>query len=192
MMINQITSVAGGRQRRKRVGRGESSGLGKTCGRGNKGSQARAGSGPHPFHEGGQMPIIRRLPKRGFNNACFRTEYEVVNVGQLELRFAAGAPVDPTTLKAAGLIQGTTGLVKILGDGELKKKLTVSAHAFSTQARTAIEQAGGTASLIPRRDPPALARAKRKAARVAPAAESPSRLEKKKLRRSAQRVETAG
>jgi len=170
MMVNEITSRAGAHKRRKRVGRGESSGHGKTSGRGNKGCKARSGGGPRPLHEGGQMPIFRRLPKRGFSNFHFRVEYQVVNLAALEERFQAGDTVDPAALERAGLIRSSAGPVKILGDGSLTKKLAVTAHAFSSKARAAIEAAGGAVTMLPRRDPAALAKAKRNTAKRARAA----------------------
>ncbi len=170
MMVNEITIRAGAHKRRKRVGRGESSGHGKTCGRGNKGCQARAGGGTRPLHEGGQMPIFRRLPKRGFSNFHFRVEYQVVNLAALEKHFQAGDAVDAAALKRAGLIPSATGRVKILGEGSLTRKLAVSAHAFSGKAKAAIEQAGGTVTVLPVRDPAALAKAKRNTAKRARAA----------------------
>lgn len=163
-MLDQITMEAGGHKRRKRVGRGEASGLGKTCTRGNKGCQSRAGGGTRPLHEGGQMPLFRRLPKRGFSNFHFRKEYEVVNLDVLEALFDSGQTVDAAALKAQGLVR-CTGLLKILGQGTLAKKLTVVAHAFSASARTAIEQAGGVAQQIEQRSPAEKARAKRRAAK---------------------------
>jgi len=160
-MLNDITREAGRNRRRKRVGRGESSGLGKTSGRGNKGCQARAGGGTRPLHEGGQMPIFRRLPKRGFSNFHFRTEYQVVNVAALEQRFDDGAHVDLDALRRVRLVRARTGLLKVLGTGTLSKKLTVSAHAFSPKAKELIENAGGSAQLIERPSPQAQAAAKR-------------------------------
>jgi large subunit ribosomal protein L15 len=165
MMLNEITATVGGHRRRKRVGRGESSGHGKTCGRGNKGFQSRAGGGARRLTEGGQMPLFRRLPKRGFNNYEFRDEYQVLNVGLLNERFDQGARVDLESLRKLNLVQGPRPLVRILGHGQLEKKLTVQAHAFSGKARAAIEQAGGTVQVIERPDRAAQARAKRNSAR---------------------------
>ncbi len=167
MMLHQVTQAGGANKRPKRVGRGESSGHGKTCGRGNKGCQSRAGGGTRLLREGGQMPIFRRLPKRGFNNFNFRTEYEVVNVGRLEANFESGQTVDVDALRKAGLVRGTRVPVKILGTGTLSKKLTVVAHAFSAEARAAIEKAGGTVMLIERPCPAEKAKAKRNTARKA-------------------------
>jgi large subunit ribosomal protein L15 len=174
MMLNQITTQAGAHARRKRVGRGESSGHGKTCGRGNKGCQSRAGGGTRPLHEGGQMPIFRRLPKRGFSNVQFRTVYQVVNLGSLEESFNDGQTADVKSLRRLGLLRGETALVKVLGTGTLLKKLTVEAHAFSESAKAAIEKAGGTAKLIARSDPAAKARAKRNTAKKRTAQPEPA------------------
>ena len=164
MMLNEITRTAGARRRRKRVGRGESSGHGKTCGRGTKGCQSRSGGGVRPLSEGGQMPIFRRLPKRGFSNFQFRTRYEVVNLAALEAHFAEAATVDIAALRAARLIRPGESPVKVLGTGALSKKLTIEAHAFSDSARAAIEKAGGTIKLIARPDPAEQAKTKRKTA----------------------------
>ena len=129
---------------RKRVGRGIGSGLGKTSGRGHKGWGARSGTSRRPGYEGGQMPIYRRVPKRGFTNARFRVEYTVVNVELLNA-FDNGATVDLKAILDAGLVSKTDPLLKILGDGELTKKLTVRAQKFSGSAKAKIEAAGGTA-----------------------------------------------
>jgi large subunit ribosomal protein L15 len=129
---------------RKRVGRGIGSGLGKTSGRGHKGWGARSGTSRRPGYEGGQMPIYRRVPKRGFTNARFRVEYTVVNVDLLSA-FDNGATVDLQTILERGLVSKTAPLLKILGDGELTKKLTVRAQKFSSSAKAKIEAAGGTA-----------------------------------------------
>lgn len=192
MMTHEITKLAGGRRRRKRVGRGESSGLGRTCGRGNKGAQARSGWGGRILSEGGQMPIFRRLPKRGFSNFRFRTEYAVVNVGALDERFRDGQSVDPQALRRAGLVRASDAPIKILGEGELKCRLTVSAHAFSAAARAAIEKAGGAVQVIERTEPAAAARARRRGAQGRRRSVGPCRLDKKKARASgsegAQRV----
>ncbi|MHC4954764.1 MAG: 50S ribosomal protein L15 [Planctomycetota bacterium] len=134
------------RKKRKRVGRGPGSGKGKTSGRGHKGQQSRSGGGTPIGFEGGQMPLYRRLPKRGFNNAIFRTVYAIVNVGQLESTFDDGATVDADAIRAAHLVNAKTGPIKVLGGGELTKKLTVTADGFSGSARKKIEAAGGTAS----------------------------------------------
>jgi large subunit ribosomal protein L15 len=171
MMLNQITAQAGAHQRRKRVGRGESSGHGKTCTRGNKGCQARAGGGARPLREGGQMPSFRRIPKRGFNNYEFRTEYKVVNLASLEANFSDGQTADIEAFRRLRLVSGAEPLVKVLGDGAFSRKLAVHAHAFSASARAAIERAGGTVHVLRRADPAEQARAKRNTAKRAAQAE---------------------
>lgn len=140
--LSNLSPKAGSRHQKKRLGRGHGSGHGKTSGRGHKGYKARSGSGVKPGFEGGQMPIQRRLPKRGFNN-IFRKEYAIVNVGQLE-SFADGETVNRQSLISAGLIKSSDALVKILGDGELSKKITVSVDKVSKGALAKIEAAGGT------------------------------------------------
>jgi large subunit ribosomal protein L15 len=148
MMIHEITAQAGKHKRRIRVGRGESSGHGKTSGRGTKGSGARTG-GEIPFGtEGGNLPLFRRLPKRGFNNNAFRQRFSIVNVGDLERHFDAGASVDASALIAKGLVRDERYPVKILGDGELSKKLTVVAGKFTKQASDKIVKAGGTTQTL--------------------------------------------
>ena len=134
------------RKKRKRVGRGPGSGSGKTCGRGHKGQQSRSGGGTPVGFEGGQMPLYRRLPKRGFNNSIFRKVFAIVNVGQLEAAFEDGATVDADSIRAARLVNAKKGPIKILGSGELTKKLTVKADQFSGSARQKIEAAGGEVS----------------------------------------------
>lgn len=149
MMIHQINAGKDVRSKpRKRVGRGESSGWGKTAGRGNKGMKQRAGSGPHLAYEGGQMPYFRRMPKRGFSNFKFRVEYQIVNIGDLDRIFDENAVVDPAALFNTGLIKDEDRPVKILGDGELKKPLFVRAHKFSGSAVKAIEAVGGKVEVI--------------------------------------------
>ncbi|HUS45217.1 MAG TPA: 50S ribosomal protein L15 [Phycisphaerae bacterium] len=132
---------------RKRVGRGIGSGHGKTSGRGHKGAGARAGWSHRPTYEGGQMPLFRRLPKRGFSNAPFATPVHVVNVKDLN-RFRKGTNVGPKELREAGLVKGRLFRLKVLGKGELTKALTVRAHAFSTGAMEKIAKAGGQAEVI--------------------------------------------
>jgi large subunit ribosomal protein L15 len=147
--LNNLKPAPGSRHRRKIVGRGEGSGHGgKGSTRGFKGQTARSGDGSmRPGFEGGQVPLMRRIPKRGFNNTNFRTSYSVVNVGDLEALFNAGAEVQPESLAAAG--KSSKGLpVKILGDGALSKALTVKAHAVSKSAREKIEKAGGRVELL--------------------------------------------
>lgn len=147
MLNYQITSIAGKHKARRRVGRGTGTGRGKTCGRGHKGSGSRAGSTSVSLYEGGQMPLFRRLPKRGFSNYKFATRYQVVNVSQLE-RFDEGAAVSVEQLSNAGLILSLKSKVKILGNGELTKKLEVAAHKFSKTAEQKIIGCGGTAKVI--------------------------------------------
>lgn len=139
-------------KKRKRVGRGIGSGRGKTCGRGHKGQRSRSGFSMHPTFEGGQMPLARRIPKRGFHNR-WALSVAIVNVGDLEAICAAGEEVNPDTLKAKHLTAGRYDVLKILGDGPLTKKLTVSAHRFSRSAREKIEQAGGQAVVLPGKKP---------------------------------------
>lgn len=146
--ITSITDKVGAKPNRKRVGRGESSGLGKTCGRGNKGCGARAGYRSGDLYEGGMFPLFRRLPKFGFNNAEFRTEYQTVNLADLDSRFEAGARVTLVSLEEAGLVNDSRKRVKVLGDGQLTKNLTVEAHRFSASAASKIEAAGGTVTRL--------------------------------------------
>ena len=150
MNLSNLAPAPGGEtKRRKRLGRGPGSGQGKTAGRGHKGRGARSGGNTPPGYEGGQMPLQRRLPKRGFHNP-FRVEFAVVNLGQLEARFEAGAVVDAAALHARGLVRGARRPIKILADGELKKPLTVKAEKFSAKARARLEAAGGTAEVVSR------------------------------------------
>src|SRR5687767_11989869 len=142
MRLHDLKPRPGAKHRRKRLGQGESSGHGKTSGRGGKGQSARSGSSIRIGFEGGQMPLIRRIPKRGFNNIRHATRYLVVNIDDLN-HFDDGVRVDAEQLRARGLTNGRGAGVKILGRGELKKKLTVSAHAFSASARSKIEALGG-------------------------------------------------
>ena len=142
MNLNDVHRGIRKRKKRKRVGRGPGSGHGKTCGRGHKGQASRAGWSRHPTFEGGQMPLVRRIPKRGFHNRWAQT-VAVVNVADLEERFQAGEEVTLQTLQAKNLAKGRFDLLKILGDGQLTKRLKVSAHRFSKSAREKIEQAGG-------------------------------------------------
>ncbi len=147
MYSHEITSVAGRKKSRKRIGRGTGSGHGKTSGRGHKGQLSRAGAKRSSLSEGGQMPLFRRLPKRGFSNYQFATRYTIVNVSQLE-RFQEGTAVDLEQLSQAGLIGNPREKVKILGDGVLTKKLDVSAHKFSKSAQEKISASGGTVKVI--------------------------------------------
>ncbi|MCC7033308.1 MAG: 50S ribosomal protein L15 [Acidobacteria bacterium] len=147
MSLNNLKPAAGSKFSRKRVGRGPGSGNGKTAGRGSKGAQSRSGYSYKRGFEGGQMPLHRRVPKRGFNNADFRTAYEVVNLDQIEARFDTGATVNPDTLRAAGLVNSRQP-VKVLARGDVTKALTVQAHKFSGKAAEKIAAAGGTAQAI--------------------------------------------
>jgi len=145
-MLDQLKPVEGARHSRKRLGRGIGSGLGKTAGKGTKGQNSRSGGGVRPGFEGGQLPLFQSLPKRGFYNH-FRVEYEVVNVERLNV-FEDGDVVTEETLIQKGFFKDTTHGVKILGNGELTKKLTVKANKFSASAKEAIEKAGGKVEVI--------------------------------------------
>lgn len=146
MKLYQLTAAPGSTQEAKRIGRGHGSGNGKTAGKGHKGQKARAGHGMRPGFEGGQMPLQRRIPKRGFNN-IFAKEVVSVNVGSLN-RFEDGTEVTAEALKEAGVIKRTGDALKILANGELNKKLTVKADAFSEAAKAKIEAAGGKAEVV--------------------------------------------
>jgi large subunit ribosomal protein L15 len=146
MNLHTLKPRPGAKHRVKRLGCGESSGHGKTSGKGHKGQKARSGGSIRLGFEGGQMPLIRRIPKRGFNNSNFKTRFAVVNIGVLE-RFEDGSTVDESTLLSAGIIRRPYDAVKILGVGKLTKKFNVVAHGASAAARTAIENAGGTLSI---------------------------------------------
>ncbi len=145
-MLNQLRVPRGSKKRPKRVGRGRSSGHGKTSTRGHKGQKARSGGGVRPGFEGGQMPLSRRLPKRGFTN-IFRKEYTILNVCDLEQRFKAGDEITPEVLVKNGLIR-KKDRIKILGEGKLTKGLKVRAHAFSKKAQERIKEAGGEIEVI--------------------------------------------
>jgi len=146
MRLHNLKPRPGSKHRVKRLGIGESSGHGKTSGKGNKGQKARSGGSIRLGFEGGQMPLIRRLPKRGFNNAAFHKTYAVVNVDDLN-DFSAGTLVNEQLLRDSKMIRGNVAGLKILGDGELKHALTVEAHKVSASARAKIESAGGTVTL---------------------------------------------
>lgn len=148
MRLHNLKPAPGSRKERKRVGRGHSAGGGKRAGRGQKGQKSRSGSNRKPGFEGGQMPLLRRVPKLGGFTPRNRKVYAVVNVSALEDRFEKDGVVDPASLAKAGLIKKERESVKILGDGELKTSLTVRAHAFTRSAREKIEAAGGTAEVI--------------------------------------------
>ena len=178
MMIHEITQQAGKYKSRKRVGRGHGSGHGKTCGRGHKGAGSRSGYTRRPAFEGGQMPLFRRLPKRGFTNAPFRTHYHVVNVSAIQERFKTGATINAETLAASGLIRDANLPVKILGDGELTIKLDVTVAKCSASALAKIEAAGGSVTIVVRKKwtrpakPKAAPKAKEESA--TPAEDAPS------------------
>ncbi|KAF0126359.1 MAG: large subunit ribosomal protein L15 [Elusimicrobia bacterium] len=147
MALHNLKPKPGSTHKKKRLGTGQGSGHGQTSTKGQKGQNATAGgSKPHGF-EGGQTPLLRRIPKMGFNNARFRTEYAWVNISSLEKFFETGAEVNPESLRKTGLVR-TSLPIKVLGDGELKKNLSVTAHAFSKSAKEKIEKAGGKAVLI--------------------------------------------
>ncbi len=148
MLSNEITALAGRHKKRRRVGRGSGSGYGCTAGRGNKGARSRAGSLPPKTFEGGQMPLFRRLPKRGFSNVRFAKRYEIVNVSSLENRFENGTTVDAAMLASVGLVDDASSRVKILGSGDLTKKLNVVAHKFSKSAEQKISECGGSVKVV--------------------------------------------
>jgi large subunit ribosomal protein L15 len=148
MRLTELLKAAGAYRRRKRRGRGEGSGLGKTSGRGNKGANSRSGTSGRILAEGGQMPLFRRLPKRGFSNAGFRMRFSIVNVCDLEESFEGGAHVTPLAMVEAGLVRHLRQPIKVLGDGELKKKLVVEAHRFSQAAAEKIRKGGGEPRVV--------------------------------------------
>lgn len=143
----EITSIAGKKKSRRRIGRGSGSGHGKTSGRGHKGQSSRAGASSVTLYEGGQMPLFRRLPKRGFSNYNFARRYEIVNISQLE-RFDDGAAVGAEQLSDAGLVANLKSKIKILGDGELTKKLEITANKFSKAAEEKIVASGGAVKVV--------------------------------------------
>ncbi len=151
MKLTEVLEKAGKHKARKRVGRGQGSGNGKTCGRGHKGAKSRSGYKRRVAHEGGQMSLVRRLPKRGFTNAPFRVRYDVVNLWNLDKWFEEGDTVDLATLVSRGLIKSRHDRLKVLGTGELSKKLTVVAEGISESARKKIEAAGGTVQDAPKK-----------------------------------------
>ena len=146
MKLHELSPAEGSVREAKRIGRGHGSGQGKTAGKGHKGQKARAGHGMRPGFEGGQMPLVRRIPKRGFNN-IFASETVAINVGDLNV-FEAGAVVDAEALVKAGVIKKACDGVKILGNGNLDKALTVKVNAYSESAKQKIENAGGKAEVI--------------------------------------------
>jgi len=145
--LSNLRPKAGSVRPRKRVGRGPGSGHGKTSGRGHKGRKSRSGGTTPPGYEGGQMPLQRRLPKRGFRNPT-RQEFSEVNLSALDAKFSAGAVVDPASLVETGLVRKKNAPVKVLAKGSVTKPLTVRAHAFSAKAKQLIEAAGGTVEVI--------------------------------------------
>ncbi len=147
MQIHDVTAKGVKHRPRKRVGRGTGSGTGKTAGRGHKGQRSRSGDHPRLGFEGGQMPLYRRIPKRGFTNARFKKHYTLVNLDALA-QFDEGSEVDLDAVLGAGLSRRTGNMLKVLGMGELDRKLTIRAHKFSVSARAKIEAAGGTAEVI--------------------------------------------
>ena len=147
MKLNTLYPNEGATKTRKRVGRGPGSGLGKTSGKGHKGQNARSGGGVRPGFEGGQLPLFRRLPKRGFTNAMFKTTYAVINLSDLN-KFDNGAEVTPEILKNMGIVKNLKDGIKVLGNGTLEKKLTVKANKFSEKAKEAIEKSGGKIEVI--------------------------------------------
>ena len=147
MQLHELRSPSGSKQKTKRKGRGRSSGLGKTSGRGQKGQKARAGYKLRPGFEGGQMPLVRRIPKRGFTN-IFKKQYVVINIDDLSSRFEDGEEVTPEKLKEKGLLKSYKDGIKILGRGEIDKRLTVKAHSYSKNALEKIKAAGGKAEVV--------------------------------------------
>lgn len=144
MRLHNLKPAPGSKHRKKRLGKGESSGLGKTSGKGHKGQKSRSGASIRPGFEGGQMPLYRRLPRKGFNNAQFKTNYAIINLTDLEVKFEEGATVNETSLRACGLVKGVCDGVKLLGNGDLTKKLEVVVDKISASAKEKLEKAGGT------------------------------------------------
>ena len=147
MKLHELSPAPGSKRKPKRLGMGIGSGTGKTAGKGHKGQKSRAGRSVSPFFEGGQMPLLRRIPKRGFSNFRFAKSYETVNLKSIEERFDSGMTVTVEDLREHGLVSGSSR-VKILGDGELTKSFTVIAHAFSASATSKIQAAGGKLEVI--------------------------------------------
>ncbi len=147
MKLHELNKNEGAKQVRRRVGRGSGSGLGKTSGKGHKGQNARSGGGVNPIFEGGQLPLYRRLPKRGFSNAKFKTVYAVINLSDLNM-FEDGTVVSPALLRETGLVKNQLAGIKVLGEGTLEKKLTIQASKFSTSALEKIEKSGSKAEVI--------------------------------------------
>ena len=147
MKLHELEKNIGATHRKKRVGNGRGSGLGKTCGRGQKGQKARSGGSINPVFEGGQLPLYRRLPKRGFTNHMFKTEYAVINVSDLN-RFNNGDVITPALLKEKGIIKKQLSGIKVLGNGKLEKKLTIQANKFTKSALEKIKESGSKAKVI--------------------------------------------
>ena len=147
MKLHELEKNIGATHKKKRVGRGPGSGLGKTSGRGQKGQKARSGASINPVFEGGQLPLYRRIPKRGFSNARFKTVYATINVEDLN-RFEDGTIVTPALLKDTGLVKKQLTGIKVLGEGKLEKKLTIQAQKFSSKALEKIKEAGSKAEVI--------------------------------------------
>ena len=147
MKLHELEKNIGATKPKKRVGRGPGSGLGKTSGKGQKGQKARSGASINPVFEGGQLPLYRRIPKRGFSNAKFKTVYGVINISDLN-RFEDGTVITPALLKEVGLLKKQEDGVKVLGNGNLEKKITIQANKFSTSALEKIKKAGSKAEVI--------------------------------------------
>ncbi len=148
MKLNELKPAPGSKKTRKRVGRGESSGLGKTCGKGSNGQKSRSGASIPAGFEGGQMPLIKRVPKRGFSNYPFKKEYALINVMDLEELFDDGTEITAELLIASGVIKKVLDGVKVLGDGDVTKKFTVKVQKISESAKNKIEAAGGKVEVI--------------------------------------------
>jgi large subunit ribosomal protein L15 len=147
MKLHELEKNIGATHSKKRVGRGSGSGLGKTSGKGQKGQKARSGASINPVFEGGQLPLYRRIPKRGFSNAKFKTEYAVINLEDLNV-FEDGTVVTPALLNETGMVKQQLSGIKVLGNGNLEKKLTIKAHKFSKSALEKIAESGSTAEVI--------------------------------------------
>ena len=191
MRLHNLRPRPGSRHRVKRLGCGESSGHGKTSGKGHKGQKARSGGSIRLGFEGGQMPLIRRLPKRGFNNAAFHRHYAIVNVSDLNA-FEAGAVVNEQLLREANLVRGQFVGVKILGDGELKHGLKVEADKVSATAREKIEKSGGTVTLREQRSSPTDATSQSSAAEESAGSDGQPTQEKRAPRRSPGKAKSRG
>lgn len=147
MKLNELKKNPGATHSKKIVGRGPGSGLGKTSGKGHKGQNARSGGGVRPVFEGGQLPLYRRLPKRGFSNAKFKCEYAVINVSDLD-KFEEGTVITPELLKEVGMVKKQLAGIKVLGNGEITKKVTIRAHRFTSTALRKLEESGSKAEVI--------------------------------------------